>query len=96
MIPAHLPALILFVAIYEHTVGDALKVVPQIFSVCVIYSKFTVATGAVSVCYVNSVLGFKIKAKQSTSVLSFIRFGGKLYVKILVLGYRWVDYMFKQ
>lgn len=57
-------------AIYEHIV-DVLKVVSQIFNIYVIYSKFTVTTRSVSVCYVNTVLGFKIKdrifkAKQST------------------------------
>lgn len=62
----HLPALIIFMAIYEHIVGDVLKVVPQIFNICVISSKFTVTTRAVSICYANSVLGFEIKAKQST------------------------------
>lgn len=55
-------------AIYEHIVGDVLKVMSQIFNIKAIYSEFTVTTRAVSDCYV---LGFKIKceifkAKQST------------------------------
>lgn len=53
-------------AVNEQIVEDALKAVPQMFNICVIYSKFTVATRVVSICYANSVLGFKIKAKQST------------------------------
>lgn len=58
-------------AIHEHTVGHVLKVMPQIFNIDIIYSKFTVTAKAVSVCYVNTVLCFKtkgevFKAKQST------------------------------
>lgn len=45
-------------AIHEHTVGHALKVMPQIFNIYIIYSKSTVTAEVVSVCYVNTLLGF--------------------------------------
>lgn len=49
-------------AIYEHIVGDVLKVMSQIFNIKAIYSKFTVTTRAVSDCYVQ---GFKMWNFQS-------------------------------
>lgn len=45
-------------AVHEHTVEHALKVVPQIFNIYIIYSKSTVTAKVVSVCYVNTVLAF--------------------------------------